>query len=136
MATQLSIPLTNIFFKLHSSNTIFLGREQVLAASRSASPIVPGRGLSPSQCSPRFLPSPNCCYMVQKSLFTSHHRDNSYLCVPDFDKHSISPNDTMVLSRQFQLVYFQLIVSDLYMLRTQDNILTSSNKYNEQFSIL
>lgn len=42
----------------------------------------------------------------------------------------------MVLSRQFQLVYFQLIVSDLYMLRTQDNILTSSNKYNEQFSIL
>lgn len=136
MATQLSIPLTSIFFKLHSSNTIFLGRERVLATSRSTSPILPGQGLSPSQCSPHFLPSPNCCYTVQKSLFTSHHKDNSYLCVPDFDKHSVSPNDTVVLSRQFQLVHFQLIMSDLYMLRTQDSILTFSNKHNEQFSTL
>jgi len=65
--------------------------------------------------------------IIQKPLFASYYRDNSSLCVPHFDKHSVSQNDTMVLQRQLQLVNSDLIMNDLYMPRIQDNFLTFSN---------
>lgn len=68
--------------------------------------------------------------LIQKCLFASYRRDNSSLCVPDFDKRSVSQNDTAVSPRQFQLVNFDLIMNDLYTPRTQDNFLTFSNEYN------
>lgn len=69
---------------------------------------------------------PQTAAIVQKPLFASYHRDNSALCALDFDKCSVSQNDTMVLPKQFQLVNFDLIVNDAHTLRIQHNFLTFS----------
>lgn len=44
--------------------------------------------------------------------------------VPDFDKHSVSQNDTEVFPIQVHLVTFDLVMNDLYMSRTQYHFLT------------
>lgn len=113
-----------------------------MAASGSTAPPSPGQRLlslptsalppvfdQKEKASSGFCPPP-VVTTIQKCPFASYRRDNSSLRLPDFDKHSVSQNDTTALPRQFRLVNFDLIVNDLYTPRTQDNFLAFSNKYN------